>query len=94
MKASVVDMRYKTRELLKAVERGEKVVIMFHGIPKAELTPISSSDRPKKREKVLRRAGAKNTARHPYFGMWKDRKDLSDPSKYVRKIRSQSRFAI
>ncbi len=28
------------------------------------------------------------TEKHPAFGMWKNRKDMKDPVKYVRNIRS------
>ena len=31
MKASIVDLRYKTREILEALERNESVTVLYHG---------------------------------------------------------------
>ena len=31
MKASVVDLRYKMNDILKALDRNEKVAILYHG---------------------------------------------------------------
>jgi hypothetical protein len=30
---------------------------------------------------------------HPFFGMWKDREDMKDPTEWVRKLRSERRYA-
>jgi antitoxin (DNA-binding transcriptional repressor) of toxin-antitoxin stability system len=39
MDASVVDLRYKTREILKALDRRESVNILYHGKLKATIVP-------------------------------------------------------
>jgi len=58
MKATVVDLRYKMTEVLKALDRGEKVTLLYHGkvkgtiIPEAKGLGISAVD-------------------HPFFGMVK-----------------------
>lgn len=55
MDATVVDLRYKTREILKALERSESVNILYHGKLKATIVP----------------AKAKATLpleQHPFFG--------------------------
>ncbi len=56
MKASVVDLRYKMREILAALARNETVSVMYHGKVKAILSPVSQgSDR--------------RVCEHPFFGM-------------------------
>jgi len=40
MKASVLDLRYKTRDILKALENRESVVILYHGKPKGTIVPL------------------------------------------------------
>ena len=39
MKATVVDLRYKMREVLKALDRREKVTIYYHGKIKGMIIP-------------------------------------------------------
>ena len=56
MKATVVDLRYKTSDILKALDRNESVTVLYHGKVKAIITP----------------AGVKkglNIKDHPFFGM-------------------------
>ncbi len=55
MDASIVDLRYKTREILKALDRRESVNILYHGKLKATIVPFQ--------------AGASATlGQHPFFG--------------------------
>jgi antitoxin (DNA-binding transcriptional repressor) of toxin-antitoxin stability system len=56
MKASVVDLRYKTKEVLRALERRETVTILYHG--KVRGTIVPAGDRPPTR-----------VTEHPFFGM-------------------------
>jgi hypothetical protein len=56
MKASIVDLRYKMNEVLKALDRREKVTILYRGRVKATILPTSE----KKSMKV---------EEHPFFGM-------------------------
>ena len=84
MKASIVDLRYHMKDVLKAVDRGETVTVFYRGIEKAKLVPIS------KRKTTARN----NLTSHPAFGMWKDREDMKDPVKWVRKIREGRKFDI
>jgi prevent-host-death family protein len=79
MKASVLDLRYRTRDVLKAVERGETVTILQRGKEKALITPVRPSS--------IRAKVKANEA----VGMWKDRKDLSNVGVFVRTLR-QGRF--
>ena len=39
MKATVVDLRYKMSEILKALDRREKVTLLYHGKVKGEIIP-------------------------------------------------------
>lgn len=39
MKASIIDLRYKMKNILKALERNEKITILYHGKEKGILIP-------------------------------------------------------
>lgn len=39
MKATVVDLRYRMNDVLKALERNEKVTVLYRGKPKGILVP-------------------------------------------------------
>lgn len=56
MKASIVDLRYKTREILNALERNETVSVVYHGKVKGILSPARNDVVQKVRD-------------HPFFGM-------------------------
>jgi len=56
MKATIVDLRYRMKDVLKALDRNEDVSILYHGKTKGVLTAC----RPQPRGKV---------AEHPFFGM-------------------------
>jgi hypothetical protein len=59
MNASVVDLRYRMKDILKALDRNETVTITYHGKKKGIITPASSST-------------DINISRHPFFGMAAD----------------------
>ncbi|MBS1257221.1 MAG: hypothetical protein MAG551_00257 [Candidatus Scalindua arabica] len=59
MKASIIDLRYKMKDVLKALDRKEKVTILYHGKVKGVIVPVNN----KKYKKVTD---------HPFFGMLKD----------------------
>jgi antitoxin (DNA-binding transcriptional repressor) of toxin-antitoxin stability system len=77
MKASIVDLRYHMKDVLRAIDRGETVTVLYRGKEKARLVPIAAKG------KAVR---AEDT---PMCGMWKDREDMADPVAYVRKMRSE-----
>ena len=56
MKASVVDLRYKMNEVLKALDRNEKIKILYHGKIRGIISPVSTS-------------GQGKVKNHPFFGM-------------------------
>ncbi len=61
MDASIVDLRYKMKDVLKALERKEKVCIRYHGKIKGVITPVG-------------KCNAINVKEHPFFGMKKGEK--------------------
>jgi len=75
MKASILDLRRKMRDVLAAIERNEMVTIVHRGKAKAVMNSIRD-----------RRSGVK-AADHPAFGMWADRRDLQNVGTAVRRIR-------
>jgi prevent-host-death family protein len=42
MQATIVDLRYKTKEVLSAVERREPVTITYRGKDRFQITPIEN----------------------------------------------------
>jgi len=83
MKASVLDLRRRTREILKALERNETVTILYRGKVKGILRPVPG-----------REVKAGSAASHPAFGMWKDRRDLKDVARVVRDLRKGRSHAV
>ncbi len=59
MKASIVDLRYKTTDILKALDRNESVTVLYHGKIKGVIKPS--------REKTVSKVKD-----HPFFAMHKD----------------------
>ena len=42
MKATIVDLRYKMNDILKALDRNEAVKVLYHGKTKAIIVPAKS----------------------------------------------------
>ena len=82
MEASIVDLRYRMKDVLRAIDRGETVTVTYRGKEKARLVPTN---------KAAGRTPAK-VIDQPFVGMWKDREDMADPVAYIRKLR-QPRYA-
>jgi antitoxin (DNA-binding transcriptional repressor) of toxin-antitoxin stability system len=59
VEASIVDLRYRTKEVLRALERNETVEILYHGKLRGRIVPPTRSTRTKVEE-------------HPFFGMRRD----------------------
>ena len=75
MEATTKDMRLHSRELLAAVDRGEEIVITYHGRKRARLVPFTI------REENRREGLAPN----PLFGLWSDQTGSVDD--HVRRMR-------
>ena len=59
MKASVVDLRYKTSDIMKALDRNESVTVLYHGKVKGIIKPAKEKTEIKIKD-------------HPFFGMYND----------------------
>jgi len=59
MKASIVDLRYKTNDILKALDRNESVTVLYHGKIKGVIKPAREKNVSKVKD-------------HPFFGLTKD----------------------
>ncbi|HXN45532.1 MAG TPA: hypothetical protein VN893_02765 [Bryobacteraceae bacterium] len=77
MNATIVDLRYNMKHVLRAIDRGETVTVLYRGKERAKLTPIAQAP--------LR--GGPKTKDQPLFGLWKDREDIGDPASYLRHLR-------
>ncbi len=82
MEASIVDLRYRMKDVLRAIDRGETVTVTYRGKEKARLVPSN----------VAAGQPLVNLRDQPFVGMWKDREDMADPVAYIRKLR-QPRYA-
>ena len=76
MKASVVDLRYKMNDVLKALDRNEKVTVLYRGKVKGILIP------PEKKKHL-------KITDHPFLGMSAQDTDksVSDKLNDLRKPR-------
>ena len=81
MNATIVDLRYNMKHVLRAIDRGETVTVLYRGKERAKLTPIAPASG----------SGAPKTKDQPLFGLWKDREDISDPASYLRRLRTPRR---
>ena len=59
MKASIVDLRYKTNDILKALDRNESVTVLYHGKIKGIIKPAGKKSELKIQD-------------HPFFGMYEN----------------------
>jgi len=76
MKASVLDLRRRMAEVLKALDRNESVKILYRGRERAVLVPVGMTQRKGRLVKE-----------HAAFGMWKDHDQLQDVAAHVRRLR-------
>jgi len=83
MKATILDLRRRMPEVLRALDRNEPVTILYRGRAKAVLYPAAAEP------------GRAGSARdHAAFGMWKDRADLKNVAQLVRKLRQGRADAV
>lgn len=80
MKATIVDLRYHMKDVLRAIDRGETVTVLYRGKERAKLMPVAAASG------ATNKSAAK-TKDQPFFGMWSDREDLADPASYLHKLR-------
>ncbi len=58
MNASIIDLRYKTSEILAALEKQERVTILYHGKPRGTIIPVGQE------------SAAERVCEHDFFGMY------------------------
>ena len=79
MDASILDLRYKMRNVLSALNRREKVRILYHGRIKGEIFPFKGNNMLK-------------SSQHPLFGMLRSKK--GGPEEIVSKMRRSRLHAV
>ena len=78
LKATIVDLRYKMNDVLKALDRKEEVTILYRGKIKGRLLPASEKSHGKVEE-------------HPFFGMNKqDKKSVLEELADLRESRTDA----
>ena len=75
MLARIVDLRYKMKDVLKALERKESVKIIYHGKEKGIIVPSKSKE-------------YKKVTEHPFFGVSKEPARTPDVQDVMDKLRS------
>ncbi len=77
MKASFVDLRKKSNEIIKALGRNERITVLYRGKPVATMAPNGDAG-----------DEAPGSAKdHAAFGMWAGRDDMKDVAAHVRNLR-------
>jgi hypothetical protein len=74
MKASIIDIRYKMKDILKALERKEEVRIMYYGKEKGIIVPT--------KQQTIKKAED-----HPFFGSLQGLKDVQSADTLMNKLR-------
>ena len=76
MQASIVDLRYKTNDILKALSKNESVTVLYHGKAKAIIKPIRKN------------LSSQKVKDHPFFGMnQEEKRDVLEELESLRKPR-------
>ena len=63
MNATTLDLRYRTREVLSSLDRGESVIITFRGKPRGVIAPYRETTATKHEPSIMD---------HPFIGMWSE----------------------
>lgn len=77
MKASAKDLRYKTKEIIAALERGEEVLLTYRGEEKAKIIAVS--------KKTAKRYDRREET--SLFGIWRENEKVADVDAYLDKVR-------
>ena len=81
MQATIVDLRYKMKEVLKALDRKEPVTIVYHGKEKGVIFPSGT-----------RGGEYPKSADHPFYGS--ARTDGADVAAQMEKLRGRRYRAL
>ncbi len=74
MKATIVDLRYRMSEVLKALERSEEVSVLYHGKLKGVI-------------KSAARSSSGKVTDHPFFNMKKTKRSVDKEMARLRRGR-------
>jgi hypothetical protein len=77
MRASFVDLRKKSSDIIGALNRNERVTVLYRGKPAAIMQPVDDQT-----DKTI--GSAKD---HAAFGLWAKRDDMKDVAGHVRRLR-------
>ena len=80
MEASIVQLRYHMRDVLKALRRNERVKILYHGKPTGILIPYRQPPR------------TVSMTDHPFVGM--NRHERRSVTEHVRRLRAPRYHAL
>jgi antitoxin (DNA-binding transcriptional repressor) of toxin-antitoxin stability system len=83
MEASILDLRRRMAEVLRALDRNEPVKILYRGRQRAILHPTGSTS-----------GQRRSAASLPAFGIWKDYDELADVNASIRKLRKRHFDAV
>lgn len=76
MRASAKDLRYRTKEIIAALDRGEEVLLTYRGKEKAKMVPVT--------KKILKKDDGEEDS---LFGIWRGNKKVEDVDSYLDKLR-------
>jgi hypothetical protein len=82
MKATFLDLRKRSKDIVKALDQNQSVTLFYRGKAKGVIVPASSSSKK-----------AASIASHRAFGMWRDRAEMKDVRGVVAKLR-KARHAL
>jgi len=75
MKATAKDLRYKTRQIMAAIERGEEVLLTYRGKEKARILPVSETK------------SGHGEEGDSIFGIWHSNERVEDVDAYLDELR-------
>jgi antitoxin (DNA-binding transcriptional repressor) of toxin-antitoxin stability system len=78
MKASVLDLRRRMKDILNSLKRNEPVTLLRRGKVVGTIQPPESA---------LASGSDLHASAHPAFGMWRDRPGLEDVEAAVERLR-------
>ena len=75
MKATAKDLRYKTKQIMAAIERGEEILLTYRGKEKARILPVSKT-----------KSGHGDES-DSIFGIWRSNDRVKDVDTYLDELR-------
>ena len=75
MNATVLDLRKNMKNIMKALNRNEEVILTYRGKKKAVIVPCEQE------------TANISASAHSAFGIWSDRDDMKDVNNHIRDLR-------